>query len=509
MLITPSNPPKHVVILDIDGLRRDVFMEALAAQRVPHLARLVGGRAATCGLHCEPVSNAPSITFCCQSSMFTGAHPEVHRIMGNQFFDRFGHTNSGTPCHYAFDMGDTLAVEDAVRVFIGARGLVGDLIPAEVLTLYERAAARGLTSVVAHNMVGRGATAWLRPSLVDIARFTKGGGLLGISSEQFDNDMVQRLLAHLAQLAQSGAPWPTVITAYFMGLDHHSHEYGPATQFDYLCDVVDAQVGRFVAALATQPHFNATAFVIVSDHGQIGVVPDDRHSLRLSYPFDREMGYLFEALGLDVHDVPGEGPDCDAVVASNGGLAHVYLRQHRGLWSATPRFATEVLPVAQAFLEANISGRYAPDLLEALALVLVRNVERDGWEANYEVLTPAGQFFPLESYVAQHPELCLVEAGPRLRHLASPYSGDVMLLANYAQGFYFGKPARGVHGGLHAADSEAVLSFGFPGGAADQVAELRAVISACLSTRCRTEGERRVGIVDMTSAIVALLGWGA
>jgi hypothetical protein len=221
------------------------------------------------------------------------------------------------------------------------------------------------------------------------------------------------------------------------------------------------------------------------------------------------MGYLFEALGLDVHDVPGEGPDCEAVVASNGGLAHVYLRQRHGLWSAPPHFATEVLPVAQAFWEATTTGRYAPDLLEALALVLVRNVERDGWEANYEVLTPTGQFFPLESYVALHPELCLVEAGPRLRHLASPYSGDVVLLANYAEGFYFGKPLRGVHGGLHAADSEAVLSFGFPGGEAAQIEQLQAVVNGCLATRCRAEGGRRVGIVDMTPTIEALLGWGA
>jgi hypothetical protein len=176
--------PERLVILDIDGLRRDVFLSALADDRAPNLARLVGGPDAGQGLHFEPVSNAPSITFCCQASIFTGAHPEQHGIMGNQFYDRFGRASGGVPRHFAFDVGDSLAVDDAVLVFTGQTGLIGDLLSPDTPTLYEKAAARGLTSIVAYNMIARGATHWLKPNLVDIARFTKGGGLLGLSAEQ-------------------------------------------------------------------------------------------------------------------------------------------------------------------------------------------------------------------------------------------------------------------------------------------------------------------------------------
>ncbi len=494
--------PNRLVILDIDGLRRDVFLRALADGRAPAIARLLGGPDADAGRHFEPVSNAPSITFCCQSSLFTGAHPERHGVMGNQFFDRFGRHTNGVPRHYAFDVGDTLAVDDAVAVFTGQPGLIGDLLSPDTPTLYERAAARGLTSTVAYNMIARGATHWLKPSLVDIARFTKGGGLLGLSSEQYDGQMLEAVLAHLR-----GGARPDLLTAYFMGLDHHSHYHGPDQQSDYFTRVVEAQVGRLTAELEARGLFAGTLFAVVSDHGQIGVVPDDRHSLRLSFPFDREMGYLFDALGLDVHDVPGEDPNCDAVVACNGGLAHVYLRHRAGHWADRPRFLADVLPVARAFWDAHQTGRYASDLLGALALVLVRDVERDGWDADYQALGPDGALQPIAAYLAQHPEIETVDAVNRLRHLASPVSGDLVLLANYADGFYFGAPLTGMHGGLHPDDSEAVFSLGWPTGSPAQIAAMRLATQGVITDRCRAEGGRRAGLVDVVPAVTAALGW--
>jgi hypothetical protein len=218
------------------------------------------------------------------------------------------------------------------------------------------------------------------------------------------------------------------------------------------------------------------------------------------------MGYLFDALKLDVHDVPGEDPNCDAVVASNGGLAHVYLQNRRGHWADQPRFIDDVLPVAQAFWEANATGRYAEDLNNALSMILIRNVERDGWSGDYLAFTPSAQL-PISDYLASHPEIKTVEAVNRLRRLACPTSGDLVLVSNYAEGFYFGGPIRGVHGGLHPHDSEAVLSLGWPTGSREQVEMLRSVTHGAVSDRCQAEGERREGIVDMVTAVFAVMGW--
>ena len=82
--------PAHLLILDIDGLRQDVFHHALDEGRIPHLARLLGGAAADCGWHLDPLSPLPSITFAAQTTLFTGLHPGQHGIAGNEFFDRFG-----------------------------------------------------------------------------------------------------------------------------------------------------------------------------------------------------------------------------------------------------------------------------------------------------------------------------------------------------------------------------------------------------------------------------------
>ena len=497
MTLVPVPSPAHLLILDIDGLRQDVFHRALDEGRVPHLARLLGGVAADCGLHLDPLSPLPSITFAAQTTIFTGLHPGQHGIAGNEFFDRFGLHSRGIPRFYAFDVGDALAVDDAVEVFTGSVGLLGRTLDPRLPTLYELATAHGLTSLVAYNMIARGATHWIHPNLLDIARFTKGGGLLGMSAEQYDTRMLDELIQHLRI---SGLP--DVLMAYFMGLDHYSHQHGPGAQPDYLERIVDPQIGRLLGELESHNGLapGALLAVVVSDHGQIGVIHDDRHSQRLGFPFDREMGYLFDALGLDVHDYPGEGPNCNAVVTCNGELAYVYLRRHKGGWGEAPSFEKDVQPVADAFWRANQTGVYDPDLQDALAMILVRDCERNGWQAAYQVFTPQGGLIPVGDYLAAHPEIETAEAVARLDQLAGPMTGDLLLVSNYAGGFYFGGVNTGMHGGLNPQESRAVLSLGWPSAAPEQIAALRLAAQAVVGARPST-------LADLVPILKAVYGW--
>ena len=85
----------HMLLIDIDGLRYDVFKQALDSNAIPNIQRALGSSA---DLKAFPlISTAPSITFCAQASIFTGASPNQHGINGNQFFDRFG-TRSAAFC---------------------------------------------------------------------------------------------------------------------------------------------------------------------------------------------------------------------------------------------------------------------------------------------------------------------------------------------------------------------------------------------------------------------------
>lgn len=491
-------PPNRLLIIDIDGLRQDVFRQALETGQAPNLKRLMSGPGA---VHLNPVSTVPSITFCAQSSIFTGRHPDRHGIPGNQFFDRFG-LRSGSARFYAFDVGDALAYQDAVLTFTGPQGLLDQTLNPETPTLYEMASARGLKSTVVYHMLSRGAATWVRPSLIDIARFTKGGGLLGMSAEAYDREMMNQTLAQLQQGAL-----PNILTVYFMGLDHVSHHDGPGAQLDYLCRIVDVELGRLIAGLEQQAWLNEALIAVVSDHGQIEVVPDDAHSLRLSFPFDREMGYLFDALGLDVHDVPGEGPDCEAVVASNGGVAHVYLRRKGSLWSDVPRLEDDVLPVARAFWEAHTTGRYAPDLHGSLAMVLVRDAEHHGWEADYQALTPDGTLIPLGTFFERQSQFQAVDPVARLRHLAGPLSGDLLLVSDYSAGFYFGGPTRGVHGGLHPQDSLCVTSLNWYGGTADQCRAMIEITQQTVEGLLRDEDRTSPCITDLLPVLSKLFQW--
>ncbi|MCJ7622419.1 MAG: hypothetical protein MUO76_02870, partial [Anaerolineaceae bacterium] len=221
---------------------------------------------------------------------------------------------------------------------------------------------------------------------------------------------------------------------------------------------------------------------------------------------DREMGYLFDALGLDVHDKPGEDPNCDAVVASNGGMAHVYLQNRQGRWMDAAGYQEDVLPVARAFWDANMTGKYAGDLQNSLAAVLVRNVEQDGWGSVYKVFLPDG-LLHFEEYLFAHPELETIDAVSRLEHLAEPFSGDLILLANYREGYYFGSPMRGTHGGLHPHDSLAVLTIAWVGASEKQVLCLRSVAQDVVTERCRSEWRELSSLTDLLPILRIMFQW--
>jgi hypothetical protein len=290
-----------------------------------------------------------------------------------------------------------------------------------------------------------------------------------------------------------------------MGLDHHSHLHGPASQPAYLREVIDPQIGRLVDLLAAHEILDGALFVLVSDHGQIDAIPDDRHSIRLGFPFDQELVHVFKALNLDVHDIPGEDPACDAVMGLNGGLAHVYLQNRAGRWADKPRYVEDVLPVAEAFREMNATGKYEDELQGSLDLILVRNAERDGWQAEYQVYLGAGQAQPFGDYLTTHPELAYADGANRIRLAASEVSGDLILAANAREGFCFGGEMRGVHGGLWPEDSRAVLSFAYPGGSADEITWLRETVEGVIGDRCANEGNRQPSVADMVPAVLALL----
>ncbi len=495
----PSIKPERVLIIDIDGLRADVYHRALKQGQVPTLQRITHGGTHPTVHHVSATSVAPSITFAAQASIFTGAHPAEHLVSGNECFDRLGRISGGRPRHFGFDVGDTLALDDAVDVF--TNDLADRLLNPQTPTLYETAARHSKQSMVAYNMYTRGAQTVVRPGVIDLARFTKGKGVLGLEAGAYD----AKMLDELSRALRKASPAPDLITAYFMGLDHHSHLYGPGAQAGYLTTVIDPQLGRLLDTLDELRLLAGMLIVLVSDHGQSATPGDDRHSIRLGFPFDMELTPLFKALGLDLHDQPGEDPAVDAAVTLNGGMAHVYLRHRHDSWHTFPRYEEDVLRVAQAFHEMNQSGRYREELKGTLELILVRDAESEGWSAPYRAYLGDGQTASIEEWLAENEPLPYVDAPARMAHASSSMSGDLLLCARSGDGFYFGAPGlKGVHGSLSQADSATVLSFAMPGITRDETLSLIDEVEGLIDERCRQEGGRQPSIVDMAYVLRGL-----
>ena len=479
----------RAIIVNVDGLRPDVLSQELRAGTLPNFEALLGGHGAAERL-IPCVSTAPSITFCAQATIATGAHPCEHGIPGNDFFDRNGIATNGKPRHFGFDVGDTYAVNDAVSAF--RTRLADATINRATPTIYESVTAVGGESLVAHSMYAKGAQYVIGPWLTDLARMTVLRGIFGMRRGEFDAHMLRQVDRCLSRSKVE------LISLYFMGLDKESHELGPHQQGAYLREILDPQIGELISLLHRHRLFDNSLVAVISDHGQSATLGDDSHSIRLGFPFDQELIQLFTALGLDVHDYPGEDPHVDAVVGLNGGIAHVYLRHPQGEWHQAPRFHEDILRVAEGFSEMNKRGLYCPELKDTIDLILVRD-SSSGFNAPYLVYQESGNLLPLSEVFAERGNADYPDAEARIRQLNGVMSGDLLLLARSDRGVYFGKPGlRGVHGGLLRDDSETTLALSYPGGTQLDQERLHDQFIEIASQRASHEGRTRISIADLT-----------
>lgn len=489
-----SFDPDQVVIIDIDGLRRDVFRELVGTDDVPNLNRILHGENGNAvPAHVPALSVAPSITFAAQATIFTGRFPKGHRVHGNECFDRLGVLEEGIERHFGFSVGDTLSVDDALQVFTD--DLADQLLSDDVETIYESAARQGKTSLVAYNMYSRGADHVLYPSVVDIARFTKGPGFLGMDKGDFDGKMLDELDERLTDIDDR----PDLLTTYFLELDHYSHEHGPNFQGDYVRETLDPQLGRLLEVLEKHDLRRNTLFCVVSDHGHIETRGRDKDSIQIGFMRDKELTPLFTEMGYDLLDYPMERHGVDAVAALNGGMAHVFLcdRQDRN-WEKPPPFS-EVKAIAEAFHRMNQEGTFREELQGTLELILVRNAEDNGWDAPYRVYEGNGNLREFSDWIEDHDHLNYSDPVNRIRQCRSRWSGDLILETKAEDGIYFGSTGyKGTHGSLRAPDSESVLSFGYPSG---EVNSLKETVEATVQERCERENDREPSIADMAHVL--------
>jgi hypothetical protein len=416
----------RVVIVDIDGIRRDTFEHAYLEKKLPNFARVLGevhdGEGFGTSLWFENARAVfPGITMAGQASIFTGVAPALHSIPGNEWYDRRTNrvidyfSSTGMPCVYGVLL---------ISVAECSGGLANRHLQAP--TIYEAATRAGKTSTVVFNAYWKGATHAVLPTLEEVAGLVHNNA---VNYETFDVTMMDRALA---SLNTDGVP--DLLTIYFIGADGIGHLRGTHGQVGYLVETVDVQFGRLLDALEERdPEWRAdTQFIITSDHGRTDspAAPEDAK-------IEAQMQAAIEAAGFP--------PDQYRIV-ENGGVVHVYLRSR----------LSETEDVAKALADDA-------DLCEVTEAVAYRG------NGVYS-LVGGGR-----------PELAVM-----LSTLNSPKSGDVLVLLKH--GRYFGDTSTegAQHGSVFDSDLEVPLVValgGAPGGrspVAVSIADVPKIVAAYL-----------------------------
>lgn len=219
----PADAPR-VILLSLDGIRHDY----LDRKGLPAFARLASEGATAKRL--LPVF--PSITFPTHVSLATGAHPDVHGIVGNRFWD----SERGEEYDYSAEANWL----EAEPIWIAAER---QGIPTAVFFWVGSET----------DWRGRGATHRKTPFSSKVSERKKVDQIL----EWFDMPI-------------HDPDRPGLILAYWRGTDHAAHRHGSeSTDVAEALQQQDRELGRLLSELDARNAWTTTTLLVVSDHGMI------------------------------------------------------------------------------------------------------------------------------------------------------------------------------------------------------------------------------------------------
>jgi predicted AlkP superfamily pyrophosphatase or phosphodiesterase len=473
-----------LLIVGIDGMSRDVLYDLLESGQLPGLESLLGGRTdgrlSHAYLDRSVLAPFPSVTLTGWASIFTGEASAESGIPGNEFFIREQRRFvAPIPCSF-YDKAPVLETY--------TDDYANDLL--EVPTVYERLREQQpeIDISVSVSQFYRGADRLLiaqRSALIDMFYAKVKDIADGKAFAMFEERDRKVLDVVIDEVEDDDHPVSDVLTVYASGTDAYAHaapEPPDRALQRFMTGKVDEKFAELAEALQKRGALANRYVVVVSDHGHSEVPHDGTTMLSAA---DRDAppavltgaGFRLRPLQLNVSD-----EEFDAVLAYQGPIAYVYVADRSNCmkkgavcdWTRPPRFREDVLKAAQAYYDANRSGRYAPRMKNTLDMILTRRprpLAED--DLPFEVYVGRGKLVPLKDYLGKHPHPDWVAFESRLRDLAvgryGERAGDVILVARNGQGaapegrYYFSSsPQESVHGSASKRDSEVVLILAHP-----------------------------------------------
>lgn len=479
-----------MLILALDGVPRELLYRLLEAGELPELERLLGGRAADGALahaHLDEtvLTTLPSSTAVAWAAAFTGRPPAENGITGNELFVRERRAFVA-PVPTSFDdMGPAISIytDDLLQPHLRQPTVYERMRTEEPEILVWVAMSQFFGGADRLLFVGRDILLDAVEGLVDGLIDEVTGDRVWHRWETLDDAITSSVVD---ALDEDGAV-PDVLTVYFPGPDLYGHVAGGDAWeaiAAYLREVVDGNIGRIAKALQARGAIDDRYVLVISDHGHTDVHEADGNALEGERSGGEpggvatRAGYRVRPFGADT-----DAEDYQVVLAYQGAMAYAYVADRSSCpepdqpcdWGRPPRLGEDVLPLAQAFHEANTRESAEPGMRGTLDLILVRDADGD-----LTVYEGDGERVPLARYLERHPQPDYVNLERRLRALvdgpAGDRAGDLILLAHLGdrererRRYYFSRPYGSMHGSPSARDSEIVFILAHPRRSAAELA---------------------------------------
>ncbi|MCI0495965.1 alkaline phosphatase family protein [candidate division KSB1 bacterium] len=377
---------QNVIIIDIDGLRRDLLYNTLAEdslrepskKNLPNLSKIAGN------IYLEDIKHSneinlygdydvkssdslvanrcvtvfPSYTYPAQATIFTGLFPKNHGITANFHFDRTGTSLAAKGKSENFSMFESLS-------FFTNEGSGNRMMNKGTKTIYDYLNEQYKCAVSSNLFVSQNQNAvnhvigmfpwrlpwrfegkdkskidWLIPNIFKQTQFITESAADGIGDyrDNFDEEMMDDVMTYLNDFLEHKHPPPNLFTLYFGGHDHQAHisvkddrvaHPDIRAQRDYLKNTVDTQLGRFLILweklIDQNPTLKNTLFVICSDHGHTGADWDDNKRITR-----KEVKKVLKYCGYDVLGKSEFGElesSCNCITTITAASAQIHVRR--------------------------------------------------------------------------------------------------------------------------------------------------------------------------------------
>jgi hypothetical protein len=354
---TAQAPADHVVLISIDGLRPDFYIERTRpTPMLQYMARE--------GVHAQHVRVIfPSVTYPAHTTLVTGANPANHGILYNQPFEPDGQTGRWY-WEYSYIQTETLwsAADRSglVTASIGWPVTVGAPIDYNIPEVWSLDEPVGSVSVIREHTTPAGFLKTVEKEAV--GRLT-GNAFSGAHIER--EDRVGAIAAYILREIR-----PALLTIHIVATDAYQHRHGREHhQVNRALAAADRAIARMYEASLDAGILDRTAFVISGDHGFADI--------------DRRVApnvWLTEA---GLRDAADDRGDWRATFHATGGAAFLRLSDPDDLDAARmARKAIEDLPEVKRalfrFVERDELDRLGADPDAPFALAAAHHVGFSG-----------------------------------------------------------------------------------------------------------------------------------